>query len=301
MAAQLHLHVKLRTFSGRVPFPNHEVNYDTWRSSVEFYLTDSTVSQPQLLRKMVDSLLPPAVHVVVKSLGPRATPCAYLDLLDSAYATVEDGDELFAKFLNTHQNSGEKPSDYLHRLQSCLNEVVKKKAVSTRDADKQLLKQFCRGCWDNILIATLQFEQRQSIPPTFSEFLLMLRTEDKQAAKVSRMKHHLGFPKAKAQASIQALRTSEMNDFGMQIQDNRMASLIEQIQKQITSMQAQIAALSAFKGDKSVKPKTTKMQKAKPSQSQPNGQKEPLAQRTTPRPRPWYCFRCGRWPYCHKL
>lgn len=120
----------------------------------------------------------------------------------------------------------------------------------------------------------------------------MLHTEDKQVAKVSRMKHHLGFPKAKAQASIQAVCTSEMNDFGMQIQDNRMASLIEQIQKQITSMQAQIAALSAFKGDKSVKPKTTKMQKAKPSQSQPNGQKEPLAQRTTPRPRPWYCFRC---------
>lgn len=121
----------------------------------------------------------------------------------------------------------------------------------------------------------------------------MLRTkEDKQAAKVSRMKHHLGFPKAKAQASIQAVCTSEMNDFDMQIQDNRMPSLIEQIQKQITSMQAQIAALSAIKGDKSVRPKTTKMQKAKPSQSQPNGQRESLAQQTTPRPRPWYCFRC---------
>lgn len=150
-----------------------------------------------------------------------------------------------------------------------------------------------RGCWNNTLIATLQLEQRQSTPPTFSEFLLMLRTkEDKQAAKVSRMKHHLGFPKAKAQASIQAVCTSEMNDFDMQIQDNRMPSLIEQIQKQITSMQAQIAALSAIKGDKSVRPKTTKMQKAKPSQSQPNGQRESLAQQTTPRPRPWYCFRC---------
>lgn len=96
IAAQLHSHVKLRIFPGWVPFPNHEVDYDIWRSSVEFYLTDPTVSQPQLLRKMVDSLLPPAA-LVVKSLGSRATPRSYLDLLDSAYATVEDGDELFAK------------------------------------------------------------------------------------------------------------------------------------------------------------------------------------------------------------
>lgn len=292
-AAQLHSHVKLRTFSGRVPFPSHEVDYDTWRSSVEFYLTDPTVSQPQLLRKMVDSLLPPAA-LVVKSLGARATPCSYLDLLDSAYATVEDGDELFAKFLNTHQNSGEKPSDYLHRLQSGLNKVVKKKVVSACDADKQLLKQFCRGCWNNALIATLQLEQRQNNAPTFSEFLLMLRTEeDKQAAKVSRMKHHLGFSKAKVQASTQAVYTTEMHDFGMPTQDNTMPSLMEQIQKQITSMQAQIAALSVFKGDASVKPKPAKTQKAKPSHNQPNSFKESVAQKTTLRPRPWYCFKCG--------
>lgn len=140
------------------------------------------------------------------------------------------------------------------------------------DADKQLLKQFCRGCWNNALIATLQLEQRQNNPPTFSEFLLMLRTEeDKQAAKACRMKHHLGFSKAKAQASTQAVYSSKMNDFGMPTQDNRMPLLIEQIQKQIASMQAQIAALSVFKGDTSVKPKPAKTQKAKPSHSQPNG------------------------------
>ena len=293
IAAQIQSHVKLRTFSGRVPFPNHEVDYDTWRSSVEFYLTDSTVSQSQLVRKMVDSLLPPATHVV-KSLGPRATPRTYLDVLDSAYATVEDGDELFAKFLNTHQNSGEKPSDYLHRLQSHLNEVVKKGVVSTCDADKQLLKQFCRGCWNNSLIATLQLEQRQRNPPTFSEFLLMLSTEeDKQAAKVSRMKHHLGLSKAKAQANTQAVCTSEVSEFGMPIQDNRMPSLIEQLQKQISSMQAQIAALSVVKGDTSVKPKMTKTKKANPSQAKPTGFKQSLTQQTAQRPRPWYCFKCG--------
>lgn len=32
----------------------------------------------------------------MKSLGPHSDPQAYRDLLDSAYATVVDGDELFA-------------------------------------------------------------------------------------------------------------------------------------------------------------------------------------------------------------
>lgn len=54
------------------------------------------------------------------------------------------------------------------------------------DADKQLLKQFCRGCWNNSLITALQLEQRWHDPHTFSKLLLLIRTkEDKQAAKVN--------------------------------------------------------------------------------------------------------------------
>ncbi|KAK2879333.1 hypothetical protein Q8A73_005096 [Channa argus] len=121
--SQLHSSVKLRPFSGRVPCPNFEVDYETWRCSIEFYIADPTIASSQLVRKIVDSLLPPASSVL-RSLGPHSTPKAYLDLLDSAYATVEDRDELFAKFLNINQNTGEKPSDYLRRLQTALNKPV---------------------------------------------------------------------------------------------------------------------------------------------------------------------------------
>ncbi|XP_056249671.1 paraneoplastic antigen Ma3 homolog [Seriola aureovittata] len=293
IASQFHSPVKLRPFSGRVPCPNYEVDYDTWRTNVDFYLNDPTVSHSQLVRKIVDSLLPPAANVV-KPLGSQTTPHAYLDLLDSAYATVEDGDELFAKFLNTHQNSGEKPSSYLHRLQSSLNVVVRKKAVCASDADKQLLKQFCRGCWNNTLIATLQLEQRQNNPPTFSELLLLLRTEeDKQAAKASRMKQHLGFTKAKVQANTQAVCGNEINDYDLQTQDNTIPSAMEQIKKQIANLQAQIAALTVSPGEKPVKPKTQKTQKPKPKENQHIPQKLSPSQSTPSRPRPWYCFKCG--------
>lgn len=294
ISSQLHSPAKLRIFSGKVPCPNYEADYETWRTSVDFYLTDPTVSHSQLVRRIVDSLLPPAANVV-KPLDRHATPRDYLSLLDSAYATVEDGDELFAKFLNTHQNSGEKPSTYLHRLQSSLSGVVKRRAVSASDADRQLLKQFCRGCWDNTLIATLQLEQRQNKPPTFSEFLLLLRIEeDKRAAKASRMKQHFGFTKTKAQANTQAVCVDGIPDYDIKIQDNSIPSTMKQIQKQIADLQAQIAAFTVSKGEKAVRNKVPNAQRAKSKESQPVSQKQSSAQFvTTRRPRPWYCFKCG--------
>lgn len=112
IATQLQSAVRLKPFSRRVSCPIHEVDYDTWHNSLEFHMTDSTLPDVTLVRRTVDSLLPPAVNVV-KPLGPQATPKAYLDLLDSAYGTAEEGDVLFAKFRNTNQNPGKKPSSYL--------------------------------------------------------------------------------------------------------------------------------------------------------------------------------------------
>ncbi|KAL6459344.1 hypothetical protein MHYP_G00328160 [Metynnis hypsauchen] len=104
ISSSFHGHVKLRPFSGKIPCPYSESDYDTWRNNVEFYFTDSTVSDKHAVRKIVESLFPPAANIV-KQLGPNSTAHDYLSLLDSAYGTVDDGDELFAKFLNTNQNS----------------------------------------------------------------------------------------------------------------------------------------------------------------------------------------------------
>lgn len=47
----------------------------------------------------MESLLSPATDIV-KSLGPHASPRAYINMLDSAYGAIKDGDELFSKFMN---------------------------------------------------------------------------------------------------------------------------------------------------------------------------------------------------------
>ncbi|XP_036006814.1 uncharacterized protein LOC118566998 [Fundulus heteroclitus] len=190
--------LKLKSFSGRTPRPQHEMDYEAWRSGVDLLLKDPAVSELHRSRRIFDSLLPPAADMV-KHLQPDAPPSSYLKILDSAYGTVQDGDELYAKFMEQFQDAGEKPSVYLQRLQVTLNHAVRRGGVSVADFEKHLLNQFCRGCWDNTLISELQLKQRKSKPPSFAELLLLLRTEeDREAAKAQRMKQHLGSSKSRA-------------------------------------------------------------------------------------------------------
>ncbi|KAM3849344.1 zinc finger CCHC domain-containing protein 12-like [Diretmus argenteus] len=286
-------HTRLRPFSGKTPCPGLEVDYDTWRSNVEFYFSDTTIPDKQVVRKIVESLLPPAVNVV-KHLGPQSSPRDYLHVLDSAYGTVDDADELFAAFLTTDADPGEKPSVYLHRLHSLLSKVVKRNGIAASDADRQLLKQFCRGCFNNSLITHLQLSQLQKdAPPSFSELLLLVRTEeDKQAARSRRMKQHVGFQKAKVQSNNVNVYNSETDERDMAAaaaHDNSTEST-KKIQKQLAQLQAQLANLKASMDESSTKA-TSKG--AKPKKSKAKESEAEAVRKGNKRPRAWYCFNCG--------
>ncbi len=92
-------------------------------------------------------------------------------MLDSAYGAIEDGDELFSKFMNTFQNDGEKASSYLQRLQVALSKAVRGGEIKSTETNHQLLRQFCRGCWDEILISELHLDTRRNDPIEFQDLL----------------------------------------------------------------------------------------------------------------------------------
>ncbi|KAL1273135.1 hypothetical protein QQF64_028997 [Cirrhinus molitorella] len=296
LASQLHSPLKLKPFSGRVPHQNFEADYDTWRATVNLYLNDPVISDAQVVRKIIESLSPPASNII-KPLGPLAPPQAYLDVLDSAFAAVGDGDELFAAFLNLNQNSGEKPSDYLHRLQTALMSVIKSNGIAAVESDKQLLRQFCRGCWNNSLISNLQLEQRKQNPPTFPEFLLLLRTEeDRQIAKNNRMRQHLGATRVKSQPSVQVGCNPCLVDPDLPVGNVYIPSkAVEPLQKQIAKLQTQVAKLLARSEGKETQTKPPKRDKYKHTDREPDIKairpSKPSA--STSRPKPWYCFKCG--------
>lgn len=287
---------RLRVFSGRSPCPNNEVDYDTWRTSVEVLMKDSALSDLHRTQRILDSLLSPAAEVV-KHLGLQANSSDYIGLLDSAYGTVEDGDELYARFMSTLQNDGEKPSTFLQRLHVALSTAMRRGGVSPKDFDQQILKQFCRGCWESALIVDLQLEQRKENPPSFAEFLLLLRTEeDKQAAKLSRMKQHLGVVKPSGgvtkQRVMSHLQTAHHSG------DNNGTELTE-LRKQLAELSAQLSSITA-------KPQEIPLLKHKkgrvvvpsakagtPTLSRRTSTPQHSWEKTNGKPRPWYCFQCG--------
>lgn len=288
---------RLRVFSGRIPRPVNEIEYDTWRTSVDFILKDPTISSFHGSRKILDSLLPPASDIE-KHLGPEATPSEYMQLLDSAFGTVEDGDELLAKFMNTLQNAGEKPSIYLSRLQAALTIAVKRGGVLSSEANRQLLRQFCRGCWDNNLIADLGLEQKRNNPPSFVQLLLMLRTEeDKYAAKEKRMRQHLAGTKQRVQ--VHAQRTWVVDE-ARQSETSDVLSIVsetKELRKQIATLQSQLAKLTPrAEGSKKcfLPPEARKGSTVENKLQKPNVESVTAATRKQmEKPRPWYCFKCG--------
>lgn len=124
----------LRTFSGKSPTSNNVADYDSWRSRIELLRADPSLSPLHVTRTILESLLPPAADLV-KGLGPNSLPTMFIQVLDSAFATVEDGEELFAQFLNTLQDHGQQPSSYLQRLQLTLSKVVKHGGIPARDTN----------------------------------------------------------------------------------------------------------------------------------------------------------------------
>ena len=271
---------RLRVFSGKMPRPSQEADYDTWRSSVDLIMKDPAVSDLLRSRKIFESLLPPAADMV-KHLNADTLPAVYLQLLDSAFGTVQDGDELYAKFMDTVQDAAEKPSAYLQRLHVALNLTVKRGGIPGEEVNKHLLSQFCRGCWDNALLSELQLKHKKANPPSFAELLLLLRTEeDREAAKSLRMKRHLG-AKQKVTSHSQVAHSDTDKEEGM-------CATLKELTKQIAEIQNQLASLTANQQ------KATKPSNSKPfERKKPSGTTKQPGKPSNTRPNPGYCFNCG--------
>lgn len=327
-SSPVHTSSRLRPFSGKCPHSNSEVDYETWRANVELILKDPAISDLHRARKILESLLSPAADIV-KQLGPQASPSDYLQLLDSAFGTVDDGEELFAKFMNTLQDAGEKPSHYLNRLQVILSQAVKRGGVAAIEQDEHLLRQFCRGCWDSNVLTSLQLGQRKRNPPSFPELLLLLRTEeDRQAAKAARMKQHLGAPKQRAATHLQCACTHEEEKSTTPQQNNPTVDILcdtQNLKKQVAGLQSQMAGLKTQNRQtprpqispsqlnplvQDLKRQISELQsqmaalkvqiRLSPAPAETNVQRESgepsfstTARVQHGRPRPWYCFRCG--------
>lgn len=243
---------------------------------------------------MLESLLSPATDIV-KSLGTNAPLQSYLDQLEAAF--VEDGEELFTTFLSSNENSGEKPSIYLNRLQSLLTKAISRGGVDAKDSNKHLLRQFCRGCWDQSLIVGLQLEHQKGSPPSFPELLLLLRTEeDRRSAKHERMKKHLG--NAKASSHLHSVFSMPDYDPNPDVAIPKKQDNTQRLKKEVAELRKQVASLTQ-KG----KCETPEYASSNPIRNTNSVQGDCLIAsaanvrptlKTPTYPKPWFCFKCGQ-------
>uniref|UniRef100_A0A8C6SWF4 CCHC-type domain-containing protein n=1 Tax=Neogobius melanostomus TaxID=47308 RepID=A0A8C6SWF4_9GOBI len=109
-------------------------------------------------------------------------------------------------------------------------------------------------------------------PPAFAEFLLLLRTEeDRQQAKESLMKKHMG---TKQHAHLHSQQACSC--------DHSESNAISEMKEQLEKLQKQMSLL------------LSRQQHDTPSKSQqPRPQKVTTENSGVSKPRPGFCFKCG--------
>ena len=161
---------RLRQFSGRTSCGPGELDYDSWQFQVEQLISLSGFSEAVQRRLILQSLVQPALGLV-RSLGGAPSMRQILGVTEVVYGPAADGHTLLLKCHDTLQGSDESASEYLQRLQRLLRRVVDS-GESTRQAEYgDLLRQFCRGTYDDMIVTNLCLE---SAPERYDDFCELL-------------------------------------------------------------------------------------------------------------------------------
>ncbi len=283
---------KLRLFSGQHPKPNGEVNFTTWQLYARQLLSDTSLTERHKRRHILDSLLPPALNVALGA-GTNAPPEVYALELEKAYGSVTGGDELYIQFIETHQNRGENPSDYLRRLHFLMQEVVEKKGVVGKHSDTLLLKQFIRGCWDEVLITQLRLKDlltdASQSELSYSSLLFKLRSyEHEKQLKEKRMNLHLCTPPTRARSQLHVTVDQGCISNPDEVQDSMaLTRRIKELEAEVAKAQKPASVnKQAYDQLQASGAKKKRGKEGKPSQPVPQNQPKSPSNGG-------FCYRCG--------
>ncbi|XP_016334546.1 paraneoplastic antigen Ma2-like, partial [Sinocyclocheilus anshuiensis] len=176
---------RLRTFSGLLPTPAGEEQFDHWLGQARLMVEECDCSHKEKRRRIMESLRGPALDIVkaAQASDPDVGPEDCLEALEHAFGTAESGEELYFAFRLLQQQSGEKLSDFLRRLEQSLNRVVQRDGLPLGCANRARLDQLLRGAIaSDLMLVNLRLRERRAKPPTFLQLLKEIRTEEEYEA-----------------------------------------------------------------------------------------------------------------------
>lgn len=172
---------RLRVFSAISPTLPGEEQFDHWLGQARLMVEECYCSLKEKRRRLMESLRGPALDIVksARASDPDVSPEDCLEALEHAFGTAESGEELYFAFRLLQQQSGEKLSDFLRRLEQSLGRVVQRGGISPGYADKARLEQLLRGAVaSDLMLVNLRLRERKEKPPTFLQLLKEIRTEE---------------------------------------------------------------------------------------------------------------------------
>nr|XP_054593063.1 paraneoplastic antigen Ma1 homolog [Nothobranchius furzeri] len=175
---------RLRTFSGHSPTPAGEESLDSWVEQARLMIEECDCSEREKRRRVIESLKGPALEIIqaVRGDNPDASPESYVEALESAFGSLETGEDLYVAFRSLGQLRGEKLSDFLRRLEHSLTKVVQRGGLPSHRVDRARIDQLIRGATESeMMLLQLRLRERKEEPPTFPRLLSEIREEEDHA------------------------------------------------------------------------------------------------------------------------
>ncbi|XP_043120256.1 paraneoplastic antigen Ma1 homolog [Puntigrus tetrazona] len=227
---------RLRPFSGFIPTPPGEDEYEVWVEQTTHILEEWQCSDNIKKQRLVECLRGPAGDIVrfEKTGNPTATFSDYLSVLESTFGTTEDAADLMLRFRSTYQNEGEKLSAYILRLDRMLHSMLRKKGIEYSALNHLRMRQIVRGALSSDLVAMrLRMTHKLCAPPSFNELMKEVREEENIANSRSSLQS-----KVAVSVVSSAKKESSANT-------NLADSEIEKLKREIRGLKNEVSRLSA--------------------------------------------------------
>ncbi|XP_004469570.1 paraneoplastic antigen-like protein 5 [Dasypus novemcinctus] len=182
---------KLKVFSGNaLPGPGEEP-FEVWLEQATEMMQLWQVSEAEKRRRLLESLRGSALSImrVLRANNESMTVEQCLEALKQIFGNQEDRRTSQFRFLQCYQMSGEKLSAFLLRLEPVLQKAVQNSPMAVRSADMVRLKHIlARATMSNALRGKLELLDQRECPPTFLEFMKLVRDEEEWETTMMLMK-----------------------------------------------------------------------------------------------------------------
>ncbi|XP_063781344.1 paraneoplastic antigen Ma1 homolog [Pseudophryne corroboree] len=174
---------RLRIFSGIIPVPTGEENYETWREAEIQHSEEWRCPEHIKKQRIVESLRGPAMGIIhaTRRSNSKATLRDYLDALDYSFGTIEDVGDILSRLNQTYQEPNETLTNYIYRLDKILYKLLDKGGMEAHEIDDKRVKHLLRGALtSNPVAQRLRCSMIKEPAPTLTQLIKEVKLDEVQ-------------------------------------------------------------------------------------------------------------------------